>query len=174
MASNWALPRTIVQYSETGAEDSHVSWLEIDNFSSLKFKDGKHTRTNRDLLHIARDPKSDIKEKTFFLKLTNFAFDNIPNTLAGIEVKLSMNRFGRITDDTVQLTLNGDEIGDNLANLDLQPIKIYGNSTELWNTNLSSASITNSSFGVILRFQSHPRWPHKASPLIDTLEIRLH
>lgn len=174
MASNWALPRTITQYSETGAEDSHVSWLEVDSFSSLKFKDGKHTRTNRDLLHIARDPKTDIKEKTWFLKLTNYNFENIPTIISGIELKLTMNRFGRITDDTIKLTSNGNEIGNNLADLDLQPIKIYGNSTELWNINLSVTNIINSTFGVILRFQSHPRWPHKSSPLIDTVEIRLH
>lgn len=174
MASNWALPRTIIQYSEPGGEDSHVSWLEIDNFSSLKFKDGKHVRTTRDLLHIARDPKTDIKEKTYFLKLTNFNFENMPANISGIEVKITMNRFGRITDDTVKLTLNGNEIGDNLADLDLQPIKTYGNSTELWNTSLSASNNLNSTFGIILRFQSHPRWPHKASPLVDTVEIRLH
>ena len=174
MASNWALPRLISQYAETEAENAHVSWLEVDNFSSLKFKDSKHIRTSRDLLHIARDPKTDIKEKTYFLKLTNFNFDNIPSILTGIEVKITMNRFGRITDDTVQLILNDNHIGDNLADLDLAPIKTYGNSTTLWNTNISASNVLNNTFGIILRFQSHPRWPHKASPLIDTVEIRLH
>lgn len=174
MASNWALPRTIIQYAETGAEDSHISWLELDNFSNLKFKDGKHTKTVRDLLHIARDPKTDIKEKTYYLKLTNFNFENLPDTLSGIELKITMNRFGRITDDTVQLVLNNNFIGDNAADLELNPIKIYGNSTTLWNTNITISDVLDNSFGVVLRFQSHPKWPHKSTPLIDSVEIRIH
>lgn len=174
MASNWALPRTISQYSESGAEDSHVPWLEINNFENLKFRDGKHTKTVRDLLHIARDPKTDIKEKTYFLKLTNFNFENVPEVITGIELKLTMNRYGRITDDTIQLLLNNNVIGNNAANLDLVPIKYYGNSEELWNTNITKANILDPSFGILLRFQSHPKWPHKSTPLIDSVEIRIH
>lgn len=174
MASNWALPRTISQYSELDAEDVHVPWLEINTFDNLKFLDGKHTKTVRDLLHIARDPKSDIREKTYFLKLTNFNFENLPTVLTGIELKLTMNRYGRITDDTVHLILNDGEIGNNAANLDLAPIKTYGNSEELWNTNITIADVLNPTFGVLLRFQSHPKWPHKSTPLIDSVEIRIH
>lgn len=174
MASNWALPRTISQYSESGAETSHISWVDFNNFENLKFRDGKHTKTTRDLLHIARDPKTDIKEKTYYLKLTNFDFSNLPETIAGIELKLTMNRYGRITDDTIQLMLNNNTIGENAANLDLAPIKLYGNAEELWNTNLTKANVSDPSFGVLIRFQSHPFWPHKSTPLVDTVEIRIH
>lgn len=173
MATIWALPTVISQYAESEAEDAHISWQEVDNFSSLKNLDGKSIRTSRDLLHIARDPKRDITEKTYFLKVTGFQFNFIPTIIRGIEMKLSSNRFGRITDDTVQLVLNNNPIGLNQANLNLDPIKIYGNESDLWSSNLTSANI-NSSFGVIVRFQSHPKWPHKNSMLIDAIEIRLH
>lgn len=172
MSTNWALPRTISQYAEAGAESLHVRWNE--NFTSLNSVNGKSIKTARDLVHIARDPKHDILEKTYFLKLTNFNFENIPTTLSGIELKLTMNRYGRVTDDTIQLILNDNIIGDNFANESLLPISFYGDLTEKWNTSLSINNVRDSSFGVIIRFKSHPFWPHKSSPYIDGVELRLH
>jgi hypothetical protein len=174
MTSNWALPRTVTQYVEQGAEDAHVSWIDRNNFHSLKNLDGKFIQTSRDLLHIARAPRNSILEKTYYLKITNFDFENLPTTLTGIELRLSMNRSGRITDDTVQLCLNDAEIGINLANLNLDPKKIYGGETILWDTALSISDIATPSFGIILRFKSHPNWPHRCSPLIDAVELRIH
>lgn len=174
MTTNWALPLTVSQYAENDAEEVHISWQEVDNFNSLKNLDGKSIKLSRDILHIARDPRHNIKEKTYFLKITNFNFKNIPTTISGIELKISMNRFGRITDDTIQLCLNNQLIGKNQADRDLSPIKIYGSENDLWETNLNLEDIKNSSFGVILRFQSHPSWPHKCSAFIDTVELRIH
>jgi hypothetical protein len=174
MTSNWALPTIISQYAEETAEDDHISWIEVDNFSSLKSLDGRSIKTSRDLLHIARDPRHNIKEKTYFLKATGFNFINVPDTISGIEVKITSNRYGRITDETIQLTLNNTVIGDNQASLDLNPIKIYGGTDNIWNTNLTTAGILNTSFGVVMRFQSHPRWPHKSSMMLDSVELRIH
>lgn len=174
MASNWALPSIVIQYPETGFESNHVAWDENRQFSAIKTKDGTHVKTIRDLLHIARDPKHDILEKTYFLKLTNFNFVNLPNILSGIEVKLTMNRFGRITDDVIQLTHNNDLIGENKADLILDPIKIYGGDNDLWRSNLSIQDISENSFGISLRFESHPKWPHKSSAFIDCVEIRIY
>jgi hypothetical protein len=174
MTSNWALPRTISQYAEDGAESAHIAWEEIDSFSAIKTLDNKSIKTVSDLIHIARDPKHDIKQKTYFLKITNFNFENVPSIVSGIELRLSMNRYGRITDDTIQLTLNDQLIGANNANFDLVPIKLYGGENLLWDASLSSTDIANPSFGVVLRFQSHPRWPHKSGTLIDAVEIRIH
>jgi hypothetical protein len=174
MSTNWALPRTIDQYPEEGAELAHVSWQEIDNFNAIKNKDGKSIKTSRDLIHIARDPRHDIVEKTYFLRLTNFNFVNVPETITGIEAKISMNRFGRITDETIQLSLSNQLIGDNLANTILDPIKVYGGNDTSWNLNLTRSNILDSTFGIVLRFKSHPNWPHKTSALIDSVELRIH
>lgn len=174
MTSNWALPTIITQYAEEGAEDAHISWQEVNGFSSLKSDDGKSIKTTSDLVHIAREPRHDITQKTYFLKITGFNFINLPNTISGIEMKLSMNRFGRITDDTVQLCINGQLIGENQATLDLNPIKIYGDQTSMWDANLSVSDVQNSSFGIILRFKSHPRWPHKSSAMIDAVQVRVY
>lgn len=174
MSSNWASPTLITQYAETGFENDHVSWLEIDNFYSLKHNDSRHTKTTRELLHIARDPKHDILEKTYYLKLTGFTFTSIPNSLSGIQAVVRMNRGGRITDETVQLCLNSDIIGDNQATLDLNPIKTYGNETSLWGAGLTLSDVLDSTFGIVLRFKSHPKFPHRTSPLIDTVELRIY
>ena len=174
MTTNWAFPTVISQYSEPSAENIHVSWQEIDGFRSLRFNDGKRVKTSRDLLHIARDPRHDIKEKTYFLKCTDFNLTNIPSTPIGIELKISMNRFGRITDDTVQLIYNDQPIGENKADLALDPNKTYGNENDLWGLNLNTINLTEPSFGVIIRFQSHPNWPHKCTPFIDAVELRIH
>lgn len=174
MASNWALPSTVIQYSESGFENDHVSWDESKQFASVKTKDGTHIKTVRDLVHIARDPKHDILEKTYYLKLTNFNFTNLPPVLSGIEMKLTMNRFGRITDDVIQLTFNNNLIGENKADLNLDPIKVYGSPSDIWSSNISLSDVTNSSFGIVLRFESHPRWPHKSSAFIDAVELRIY
>lgn len=174
MTTNWTLPRSVTQYSEPGGEAVHIPWLDADDFYGLKNLDGKSIRTTRDLLHIAREPRHDVKEKTYYLKITNFNFINLPITLTGIELKLSMNRLGRITDETIQLFLNDELIGDNHASLDLNLIKIYGSETDTWNTTLTMSDIQNSSFGVVIRLQSHPKWPHKSSPLIDAVELRIY
>lgn len=174
MISNWALPRAILQYAEEGGEDAHVSWIERDNFSGLKNVDGKSIQTSTDLLHIARDPKKDLTQKTYFLKITNFNFSNLPISLSGIELRLNMKRHGRITDETIQLCINGELTGINKANLILDPIKIYGGVDNLWDSSITMSDIEQQSFGIILRFQSHPFWPHKCSPLIDSVELRIH
>ena len=174
MNTNWALPATVQQYAESGADNIHVSWLDYDNFNNIKTKNGKSVRLTKDLQHIARDPKHDLKNKTYFLKCTNFNFSELPTTINGIELKITMNRFGRVTDDTIQLCLNGNLIGTNKASLDLSPIKIYGGSNDIWDTDLQTTDLQNSTFGAILRFQSHPNWPHSSNVLVDAIEIKVH
>lgn len=174
MTSNWALPTIIEQYSEEGAETMHVPWNSEENFNNIKTKNGKSLKTIRDLVHIARDPKIDITEKTYFLRCTGFSFLNLPTAISGIELKITSNRFGRITDDTVQLCLNENLIGDNYATLNLEPIKIYGNDTDTWNTDLTTQNVSTTSFGVVIRFKSHPSWPHKSNIFLDCIELRIH
>lgn len=174
MTSNWTLPTSVTQYAETDAENYHVSWLDVGDFYALKNKDGRYIKTARDLVHIAKQPQHDFVEKTYYLKATGFNFNTLPETLSGIEMRLSMNRYGRITDETIQLCLDADILGDNQASLKLDPANIYGGETNKWGATLSIANIQNPTFGVIVRFQSHPNWPHKCSALVDAIELRVH
>jgi len=174
MNSNWALPTSISQYAEPGAEDHHVSWIDDNDFEGLKQVNDGSVKISRDLLHIAKQPNHDLVEKTYFLKLTGFNFNNLPDVVSGIEMRLTMKRYGRISDETVQLYLDNDAIGDNRASISLDPVNLYGSEDDNWNTNLSISDVQNPTFGLLVRFRSHPKWPHKSSALIDAVEIRIH
>lgn len=172
MSSLWAYPNKFFQYSNPGAEDVDAPWNELD-FIESRLKDKKSLGIVKPLYHIARSPKTDLTNHTYFLRASGFNFVNIPVTLSGIEVKLSARRSGRIVDDTIQLCLGDNLVGDNLATLTADSDKTYGDSISLWGTSLTMGDI-NTNFGLILRFKAHPKWPHKDSIFIDSIQIRLH
>lgn len=175
MTTAWMLPTIVSQYAEEGAELAHIPWNAVDNFSSLKSPDGKSVQTTQPLLHIARSPKLDIRMKTYYIMATGFEFRGLPTVVSGIEARLSSNRQGRIADETVQLCLDSELIGDNHATLPIQPIKTYGSSRDLWNIEqLMPADLENTTFGIVIRFQSHPDWPHKDPAFIDAIELRIY
>jgi hypothetical protein len=102
-------------------------------------------------------------------------FRNLPDTVSGIELRLTAQRYGRATDDTVELCFDGSSIGENRATMPISPMKIYGSSTDMWNTNtLTIDNIKDSSFGVIFRFKAHPHWPHRDPVMVDAVELRIH
>ena len=118
---------------------------------------------------------------------------NIPDTeqqVVGIEFLLLMHRFSRIEDLRIQLTLNGEAIGDNMAspvnpvqsnmytgeNSPLLPIvgdtNIYGSTNELWGTtDLTSANVADSSFGIIISFRSNQVYPHRDIAQINQIAL---
>jgi hypothetical protein len=161
MTTEWTNPATLLQYAEEGAESVHVPW------------DSTLTSTNGSLEHIARSPKRNIRTKTYYLKATGFAFQNLPETISGVELRLSVKRRGRVTDDTISLVIN-DQISENRATLDLAPTKLYGGETDLWSFENISLEDLNSNFGILIRFQAHLQWPHKDPAFIDAVELRIH
>ena len=169
MSTNWTSPSILEQYAE---DESHITWNSADVSLILS---GTSISTSSPLLHIARQPRNDIKMKTYFLRASGFNFENLPDTISGIECKVLINRGGRITDETVQLCLNETLIGDNRANLEVHPEKVYGSSIDKWNvTNLDRSMVQDPTFGVVLRFQSHPAWPHKTTPKINSVELYIY
>jgi hypothetical protein len=172
MATFWTYSNKIQQYAEEGAESVHIPWSNTD-VNRVSSNDNNSITTNGNLFHIARSPKHDILSKTYYIVFTNFKFQNLPETISGIELKLSSNRKGRITDDTISLYKNSI-IGENKAISEVLPNKIYGDSTDLWGANLTKSDILDENFGVILRFKSHPRWPHNDPMFINAVELRIH
>jgi len=166
MTTAWTSPTIITQYAEPGTELHHILWSNVNEQLPIK--------TSKDLLHIARSPKLDVTMKTYYLALSGFNFTGLPEIILGIELKLTGNRRGRITDETVQLMLNNEPIGKNRASLGLSPQKIYGSETDLWETEITPSDIQNNIFGVLIRFQSHPHWPHKDTMVVDDVEVRIH
>jgi hypothetical protein len=169
MSTNWSFATTITQYAE---DSSHIPWKDSGTgFYEALYNDNVYLETTKSLLHIPRAPINDLTMKTWFLKFTGFTFNNIPNTISGVIAELGMSRGGRITDDTIQLTYNNVLIGENYANLGLDIVKQYGSSTDLWEANLTNTIINDPTFGIVLRFRSHPSWPHNSTPMVDYIRL---
>jgi hypothetical protein len=182
----WAYPTNISQITES---DAHVAW-DSAGFSYLRYEDASYLRTVKTLQHIPNSFAGDRGMKTWYILASGFNFQAVPQKITGILVELKTDRGGRITDDTVQLrtvsTWTGytGAVGDNKANADLGQKKVYGSTVDLWgwdrigytgsllDTVLQQAIITPN-FGIALRFQSHPYWPHNSTPMIDYVKIKL-
>jgi hypothetical protein len=171
MTTNWAFARTIIQQAEI---PQHARWRGEENgFTGIKTDLYGAINTESPLFHIANPTVNDIKTKTYYLYLTNFNLSNIPNTISGVELLIAMNRRGRVTDETIRLRHDDEFIGRNMADFKLDQTKTYGSDTDTWGAALTSELISDSSFGVGIRFQSHPNWPHSDSPLINYVKLRV-
>ena len=72
-------PSTVTQFAE---HESHVSWNdEATGFSSIKHSDSRYITTSKDLLHIATFDGHDIKMKPYYLYLTDFKIQKVPNEI---------------------------------------------------------------------------------------------
>jgi len=170
--TNWTKPSHFFQYAELGGEYVHIPWNDVSNNDSL---DRRPLQTSKALAHIARSPRTDLLDTTYYVRATGFNFNSIPDIITGIELRISARRCGRVSDDTVQLCLNNELIGENQATIIVAPITYYGNPTSVWTaTALVASDLLNLTFGVDIRFKSHPHWPHRDAASIDAIEMRIY
>jgi hypothetical protein len=168
MTTYWTTPSTVTQYAE---DPSHIEWNQ--NFNSLtSVTDG--VSLNKPLQHISRQPKNDIKMKTWYLQATNFNFQNLPTTISGISFRFSVYRGGRIFDETIQLTYINELIGENKCLRTVDPVQIYGGVTDTWTVENLDSIVRDPTFGIVIRLRSHPDWPHKTTPILRGLELQIH
>jgi hypothetical protein len=107
---------------------------------------------------------------------------DLPNTITGIQLDLMSQRNGRIVDETIQLVHQGEPIGNNnfMYILDseghfyLNNQTSYGGPTDLWGAELTKDMLEDPSFGVILKFQSHPYYPHSCGMFLDSVSITVY
>ena len=179
MTTSWTRPSTIRQYAEA---DTHIAWRS-EHFVDMQSVSVGGLETVAPLLHISRSPKTDIIYKTYFLELTGFNFINLPDTISGILAVIDMDRGGRIADDTIQLTYQGNLIGENKpagiinprngASL-LSPKTNYGGPTDKWDIkDLTLEMIADPTFGITVRYQGHPHWPHKSLPTLRSIQLQI-
>jgi hypothetical protein len=162
----WYYPISVTQFSE---DDSHIAWKSDGNFVYIKGRDSFQTNTIAPLRHIPLSFSQSVRNKTWFL-YCRFSLNREPGTVTGLEVQLSIDRGGRVVDDTVQLYKNSEKIGENYASMDLSTLKKYGNTWGLeWN---NPYILTSGDFGVLLRFQSNFTIPHSTTPSIDFIRMR--
>jgi len=171
MTTPWFYPYAITQYAEV---PQHVSWAGSENnYADLRTDDGAFLSTTGELLHIANPSVNDLKMKTWYLYLTDFRLTNIPAVISGVQVEIDMRRGGRITDETVQLRYQDQFIGENRADYALDNRKVYGGDQDLWSAALTPSMLSDTSFGLGIRFQSHPSWPHREHPMLNYIRLRV-
>jgi hypothetical protein len=172
MNTPWFFPNLITQFAEV---EQHVPWTgEQDGYNALKNSQYTFIGTTRPLLHIANPSVNDLKMKTHYLFLSDFRIATVPDVISQIEVELIMKRAGRITDETIQLRYQDNFIGYNRGDADLSNAKTIIGDVEYWGiSEFSSEILRDNSFGIGIRFQSHPSWPHSDSPLINYIRIRV-
>jgi hypothetical protein len=169
MYTQWLYPQTITQYTES---EEHIPWREGADMQFIRYPGGNLLGTVAPLLRIANTTVKDIAMKTYYLKLSDWNLDQIFQKIVGIELELAMNRGGRITDDSIMIMKPNKRVGNNLANIDLSPIKQYGGTSSQWNYKFTPQNLTNEVFSISLRFRSHPEWPHRETPRIDYVRLR--
>jgi len=174
-----ATPRTVTQYADD--EHNQIQW-ESDYLKFLTSPGTSSTTTVKPLRHIARAPKYDIVDVTWSIMLTNFNFDNLPASISNITLNTTMNRYGRITDDIIQLCYQGQLIGSNQS----QPVEDshgrsllnshtnYNGDLKQWGvTDLTTMMVQDPSFGIVVRYKGHPAWPHRTAPILYAVGLQI-
>jgi hypothetical protein len=161
------------------------------NYNPNTLGENAYAVTARPLYTMSGFWQEKFQSSTDQLWCTGYKFPDTGRTVLGIELELDIKRAARIEDLVVQLTLNGSLIGNNLASI-INPVQadmytaeranyptpvpdysIYGGSANMWGTALTSANIANSTFGVVISFQSNVIYPHKDLAYIHKARLRV-
>jgi len=125
---------------------------------------------------------------------TGYKIPNTSRQVKGIEFSLNVKRAARIEDLVIQLSLNGELIGENRAStinpvqsnmytgggpndvplIPVGDLNIYGGSLDLWGTTgLTSDNIADSTFGIVVSFKSNIIYPHNDTAYLNQAGIRI-
>jgi len=163
-----------------------IDWTGLEYISNT----GSYAVSKRPLYTISGLWMEKFLSNTSQIWLTNFNIPTNPNTLTGIEFQLNIQRAARIEDLIIQLTLNGELIGENQASWvnpvqsdmytgdftePLNPVgdyNVYGGQTNLWGTTLTNTDVTDPTFGVVISFKSNTTYPHSDLAYVDRVALR--
>jgi hypothetical protein len=148
----------------------------FESIAGLRYQTASH------LIHLSNPACGDLRSSTQALSFTNFNITGVPEVISGIVLQVNTQRNGRATDEIIQLTYQGVAIGtnhvdyytDTEGHLTLDNSATYGSSTDTWGVDLTPAMLQNPSFGVILKFQSHPYYPHSSGMFIDSVSLTVY
>ena len=176
---NTYLPTNVVQSSQIPNDE--IGWYSTPS-TNIGFLAGSRWSTVRDLKHISNPATGDLRNKTWALTCTNFQMQSLPDTISGLQLNVSAQRNGRIVDEIIQLTYQGTAFGnnnfvyktDNEGNLTILNDSVYGGPEDLWGFSLTPAILQDPSFGVILKFQSHPYYPHSSGMMLDSVSLTVY
>jgi len=162
------------------------------NFNPTAVSPGAYATSTKPLYTISGLWMEKFLSNTSQLWCTGYNITDINRTVVGIELQLNVLRAARIEDLVIQLTLNGELIGDNYASTinpvqsnmytgdyttpltPVEDLSIYGNSADLWNTHgLTAANIADSTFGIVISFRSNVIYPHRDIAYLNQASIRV-
>jgi hypothetical protein len=174
--SNTYYPSVVTQLGE----EPNIAWVTTVPSNGV-FLLQRRWQTVEPLKHIANPASGPIRDSTFALVCTGF---NIPllAEINGIEVRVTGQRNGRIADETIQLVYQDRAIGrnnfsyetDEEGRLPLFNDTVYGGSEDLWGSEITTNMLQDTSFGVILKFQSHPYYPHSSDMQIESVSLTVY
>ena len=174
--SNTYYPSVVTQIGE----EPNIAWVTTVPSNGI-FLLRRRWQTVEPLKHIANPASGPIRDSTFALVCTGF---DIPllDEINGIEVRVTGQRNGRIADETIQLTYENSAIGRNNFNyetdeegrLTLFNDTVYGSPTDTWGAEITPEILQDSSFGIILKFQSHPYYPHSSDMQIESVSLTVY
>jgi hypothetical protein len=174
--SNTYYPSVVTQLGE----EPNIAWVTTVPSNGV-FLIQRRWQTAEPLKHIANPASGPIRDSTFALVCTGF---NIPllDEINGIEVRVTGQRNGRIADETIQLVYQDQAIGrnnfsyetDEEGRLPLFNDTVYGGSEDLWGSEITTNMLQDASFGVILKFQSHPYYPHSSDMQIESVSLTVY
>jgi hypothetical protein len=173
------IPTKVDLYSED--PENEISWSAF-TASESDFLLQKRWRTVKPLVHRANSATGAIRNSTYSLICTDFNMSELPDEITGLELNLQAQRNGRISDYQIQLTYQNNPIGENnfkyITNSEghflLLNETTYGGPEDLWGTELTKEILQDPSFGVILKFQSHPYYPHSSGMLVESVSITVY
>lgn len=167
------LSQTLFQFAEDEIAD--IPWSIQPNTPSMSQEDLKTTMNTSTGLQRSR---------TWYLTYSNFNFKDLPSNITGIQLDLRSRRRGRVMDETVCLSYDDQLISDNKTQYisdDLQHLYIndtmtYGGPGDLWNIQGFdfNSIVNNPLFGITLRFQSHPSYPHRDPVIVDSVLVSFY
>jgi hypothetical protein len=161
-------------------EESDIAWTSAPTLREPLLL-GRIWRTVKSLKHIANPASGPIRNNTYKLICTGFRIPALAQ-INGIKLRVIAQRNGRITDETVQLTYQGSAIGrnnfsyetDEEGRLPISNDSTYGGPTDTWGAELTLEMLQDPSFGVILKFQSHPYYPHSSDMQIESVSLTVY
>jgi hypothetical protein len=173
--------------------NSTTNQNSIDWNYNGRLSSNNYAVTTKPLYTISGVWQEKFLSNTSQLWCVNLRIPTSNRTVQGIEFNLEMERYGRVEDLVIQLTLGGVLIGENrastinpaVANMytaeNYGPIleapgnsHLYGNSTDLWGTTgLTGADIADPTFGIVISFSSNVAIPHRDLAYLYQLGVRI-
>ena len=151
----------------------------IDNNGGIRFSQLPYVKIQNDKYAYANIPSISY---TKWLRCTDFDF-NLPDNsiIEGIEVQIDdFNGFlNDILAQDIYLVLNEVKIGidkeggTSIGTADTDTYRVYGNPTDMWNTELTQIDIENSTFGVQI-FYYNPSTFIGFDVNIDNIQIKVY